>query len=188
MSLHVYHYYEASVGPFKNLSSLSSVEANEISERIRESGKTFASRRTADYMNVRKELEAKARTMFIDKGGKPISSYPHYMTLGACDWLLTWYSEPAVLHVSLDELPEDQVSFTYGDLFPTMRFRDLKPYRGQVYTKKEILKIIDEYGFPQKWNQTGEYGPERYIEMQIWDEQIVRLFRSDGIFKPQEEL
>lgn len=161
MSIHVYHYYEASLGPFKNLSSLPSIEAIKISERIRGAGKTFASRRTADYMEIRKELEAKARTMFIENGGKPISSYPHYMTLGACDWLMTWYIEPAVLHVSLDELSEDSVSFTNGDLFPSMRIEDLKPYRRQVYTKNEILKLIVEYGFPQHWNKTGEHGPEK---------------------------
>lgn len=115
MTLYVYHYYDENVGPFINLSSLSDKEAEEISDRISEAGKTFASRRAVDYMVIRKELEAKARKMFIDKGGKPIRSY-------------------------------------------------------------------------QDWNKSGEHGPERYIEVQIWNEQIVRRLRSDTQSKHQEEL
>ena len=70
----------------------------------------------------------------------------------------------------IDEFDEWTISFTYGDLFPTMRFQDGKPYRGQIYTKDEICKLIEEYGLPQEWNRRGNKGPERYIEVQIWDD------------------
>lgn len=65
-------------------------------------------------------------------------------------------------------------AFTYGDLFPTMRYEDGKPYRKQVYTKREIVQIVDTYGLPQDWNRDGSLGPERYIEVQIWDDVIVK--------------
>lgn len=32
----------------------------------------------------------------------------------------------------------------------------------------EKLKIIDKYGLPQIWNPDFKYGPECYIEVQIW--------------------
>ncbi|MNP39961.1 hypothetical protein D3C76_1335580 [compost metagenome] len=50
-----------------------------------------------------------------------------------------------------------------------MRYLDGKPYREQVYTKQEIFKIIEQFGLPQEWNKDGKNGPERYIEVQIWD-------------------
>lgn len=71
------------------------------------------------------------------------------------------------------------ISFTYGDLFPTMRYKDGKPYRGKVYLKNEILRLVDEYGWPQEWNKDGDYGPERYIEAQVWDDRVIRLFLNN---------
>lgn len=53
-------------------------------------------------------------------------------------------------------------------------FSDAKPYRRQVYTFDEILHVIEEFGMPQQWNANGEKGPERYIEVQIWDDKPLR--------------
>ncbi|MMZ68646.1 hypothetical protein D1872_313560 [compost metagenome] len=108
----------------------------------------FASQRADDYMLIRRDLERMAREQFIAKGGKPKNNFPHYMTLGACDWLKTWYKNPLWITISLDEFEETAISFTYGDLFPTMRYRDNKPYRRQVYTKQEIIKVIEQFDMP----------------------------------------
>ncbi|MGO4542262.1 hypothetical protein [Paenibacillus sp. 2TAB19] len=176
MTLYMHHYFEKDIGPFKNLSELSVSEANKVSECIRRDGKTFASQRTNDYMVIRRELELLARDQFIAKGGKPKNSFPHYMTLGACDWLETWYTNPDAIVIPWDKFLEESISFTYGDLFPTMRYLDGKPYRKQVFNKKEIIEIINEYGFPQDWNKSGDKGPERYIEVQVWDDEEIRRY------------
>jgi len=176
-SFYLYHYYEENTGPFRNLSSLSHDEAERVLDRIKTEGNVFASQRSDDYMKTRIELESKARAMFIQKGGKPISSYPHYMTLGECSWIKEWYKHGKELKIHIDEFDSEQISFTYGDLFPTMRFKDGKPYREKIYTKQEIRKIIEEYGLPQEWNKEGKNGPERYIEVQIWnDKDLVKYF------------
>ena len=179
MSYNIYHYFDKDIGPFKNLSKLTSKAAEEVSYRIKQDGKTFASRRSNDYMNIRRELESKARKQFVGKGGVPENSFPHYMTLGACDWLLSWYRNPGVIVIPWEEFLEESISFTYGDLFPTMRYEDDKPYRKQVYTKKEIIELINHYGFPQDWNTNGEQGPERYIEVQVWDEIAIGRYLND---------
>jgi len=57
MTYYLYHYYEEETGPFKNLSSLTFEEASNISHQLREEGKTFASRRSNDYLSIRKEIE-----------------------------------------------------------------------------------------------------------------------------------
>lgn len=58
-----------------------------------------------------------------------------------------------------------------------MRVKDDKPYRRQVYTKQEIIKVIDKYGMPQDWNEHGDKGPERYIEVQIWDNDVIKRYQ-----------
>lgn len=172
----LYHYFDKDMGPFRNLSSLPVEEALRISKQIRVDGKTFASQRSADYLTIRRDLERKVREQFIEKGGNPKNNYLHYMTLGACDWLETWYAKPSSLAISWNEFVENSISFTYGDLFPTMRYEDNKPYRKQVYTKQEIMKVIEDFGFPQHWNRHGDKGPERYIEVQIWDDEVIKNY------------
>ena len=114
--------------------------------------------------------------MFIDKGGNPKKQYPHYMTLGECEWIREWYKEGCVLQVDLEEFSPEILSFTYGDLFPTMRYKDGKEYREQVYTKEEIMELINRYGLPQQWNPEGKAGPERYIEVQVWDDEVINTY------------
>lgn len=176
MTFYMYHYYDLDIGPFRNLSMLSEAEADNISARIKREGTTFASQRSNDYMIIRRQLESAARELFIAKGGRPQNRFPHYMTLEACDWLATWYRNPGTVAISWDEFSDESISFTYGDLFPTMRYQDDKPYRRQVYTKKEIIEIISQFGFPQHWNNSGNQGPERYIEVQIWDEEVIKRY------------
>ena len=65
------HYYEAAVGPFVNLSDLPLAEAEQHMTRIRREGQIFASKRSDDYLAIRRELENRVRNLFIQKGGKP---------------------------------------------------------------------------------------------------------------------
>ncbi|OAH10570.1 hypothetical protein [Streptomyces jeddahensis] len=166
----LFHYYEHECGPFRNLSDLTQEEAEAVQRRLRERGDVFASRRSGDYLTIRRQLEEKARELFIRKGGKPTRARPHYMTLGACEWIRQWYRDGRELRLSIDEFDLRTISFTYGDLFPTMRYDDGRPYRGEVYTWDEMSQVIDRYGLPQDWNPDGSRGPERYIEAQIWDD------------------
>lgn len=176
INYNLYHYFEENKGPFKNLSSLDLNEAEEVLHQLRTEGTTFAGKRSMDYLVVRQELENIARNLFIRKGGKPNKKYPHYMTLGPCDWLKDWYKRGEEIVIPLDEFKEEVISFTYGDLFPTMRYLDGREYREQVYSKVEILNLIGRYGLPQAWNPEGNNGPERYIEVQIWDDEVINKY------------
>ena len=164
------HYYENSAGPFSNLSMLPLEQAEQIPEEIRRNGKRFASQHSSDYMRIRLNLEGKIRKLFEEKGGKPKLTKPHYMILGICSWLKGWYVDGQELQIKLALIPKDCVSFTYGDSFPAMNYKDGKPYRGQVYIESELEEIIKRYGLPQEWNPHGKGGPERYIEAQVWDD------------------
>ncbi|CAI6052082.1 hypothetical protein [Cohnella sp. JJ-181] len=174
--LYLFHYYEAKLGPFKNLSSLSPDEAQKIMDALKAKNNVYAARRSDDYLYIRKDIEEKARKLFVLKGGQPRKTYPHYLTLGRCDWLKDWYNDGRELKIRLDDFSPHVVSFTYGDLFPTMRYRDDRAYRGQVYTLQEMKTLIERYGWPQVWNREGNNGPERYIEAQVWDDDVVQMY------------
>jgi hypothetical protein len=172
----IVHYYEASQGPFRSLSDLSLEDAECILQRIRQKGIVFASQRNRDYLAIRKSLEERIRQLFIEKGGQPRRLHPHYFILGGCDWVKSWYCDGRDLQISLNRVQPEVISFTYGDSFPAKRYQDGKPYRGQVYVLKELPQLIARYGLPQVWNGDGEYGPERYIEAQVWDDEPVKEY------------
>lgn len=166
----LYHYFDCSYGPFFSLSDLADEEAEAVLQRIREQGVGFASQRAQDYMTIRRQLEQRVRQLFIEKGGQPRRMSPHYMILGCCDWVKSWYGSGCELCVPLAAFPAEIVSFTYGDTFPAMRYPDGKAYRGRVYTLAELPALVAEYGLPQDWNAEGTEGPDRYIEAQVWDD------------------
>jgi hypothetical protein len=172
----LYHYFDKSTGPFINLSELTLNEAEKVMNDIRKTKRGFASKRSTDYIKIRRELEEKAREIFILKGGRPKRSVPHYMTLGECEWLKSWYENGKHIKIPLKEFDYKTISFTYGDLFPTMRDKDGKSYRGEIYLVEEIANIISEYGFPHEWNKDGKLAPERYIEVQVWDDDILKQY------------
>lgn len=173
---HLYHYYEATVGPFVNLSDLPQAEAEIILEGIRRRKLIFAGERSSEYLTIRRALEEKVRAAFIRKGGEPTRRRPHYMTLGACPWLEEWYQDGRWLRLPLTAFDPKSVSFTYGDTFPAMRYDDGKTHRKQVYLMEDLSELINLYGLPQLWNPDGRRGPDRYIEAQIWDEGALKPF------------
>jgi hypothetical protein len=168
------HYYEAARGPFRSLSTLPSDDAERLQVAIRDSGLGFASQRNPDYLTIRRELEQKIRALFVAKGGQPLRDTPHYMILGACNWVKTWYADGGVVRVPLDRSDPTTVSLTYGDSFPAMRYSDGKPWRGSVYTLADLPEIVRLYGLPQVWNPDGAGGPDRYIEAQVWSDEPLK--------------
>jgi hypothetical protein len=174
----VYHYYEKCRGPFKNLSDLPLTEAQVVLDKIKADNQLMAAHRYPGYLERRMELEQLARSIFVAKGGKPVRHVPHYMVIGHCPWLLSWYHEAEHVKIPLASFSVETTSFTYGDLFPTFspRVTDQREYRRQVYTLPEILNLVQRYGLPQEWNDNGQHGPERYIEVQVWNDQPILPF------------
>jgi len=168
------HYYEAACGPFRSLSTQGPEEAKRLLDEIRRAGQTFASQRKEDYLAIRRELEQVIRERFVAKGGQPRRATPHYLIVGPCPWVKTWYVGGCEIRVPLAAFDPVTVSLTYGDSFPAMRFSDGKPFRGQVYRVKDLPDLVCRYGLPQVWNPDGALGPDRYIEAQVWDDEPLR--------------
>lgn len=131
-------------------------------------------------MTRRINYEELGRRLFIEKGGKPIRKAPHYMVVECCDWLNSWFIEGDFIKIPIQEFDLNTISFTYGDMHPTFspRVNDGKEYRKKIYTYTEILEIIKKYGLPQEWNADGKFGPERYIEAQIWSDETINKYKN----------
>lgn len=177
--MYLYHYYDKSVGPFCNLSDVSVEEAKEIMQNIKETKpNTVGAKRSAEYIELRRHYEEILRTEFLKKGGNIRRSAPHYMVVEHSPWLSTWFENPAVIKIPIEEFDLTTISFTYGDSHPTFspRVNDGKEYRKKLYTYDEILEVIEKYGLPQDWNDDGKFGPERYVEAHIWSDETISRY------------
>ena len=181
--MHLYHYYDREIGPFVNLSDLPINEAVALLEAIKENKPNVqsASRQPAAYVARRHEIETILKTEFAKKGGVIRRKAPHYMVVEHSPWLTTWFENSAVIKIPIEEFDLRTVSFTYGDAFPVFSNNqhkmDDKEYRRKLYTYDEVLDIIDKHGLPQDWNEDGAHGPSRYIEAQVWCDEVVGRYR-----------
>ena len=176
LGMFLHHYYDKTIGPFKNLSDLDREEADKVLQQIAITKPNVqCAKRSADYMQARAYYENILRTEFQKKGGYIQRQVPHYMVVEHSPWLSTWYENSAYIKIPIEEFDLRTVSFTYGDSHPTFsdRVNDGKEYRKKLYTYDEILEVINKYGLPQDWNDDGKFGPERYIEAHIWSDEVI---------------
>lgn len=174
--MNLYHYYDKTIGPFRNLSDISAEEANRVLKEIAEKKPNVqCAKRNPEYMQMRAYYENILRSEFQKKGGLIQRKVPHYMVVEHSPWLSTWYENSAFIKIPIEEFDLRTVSFTYGDSHPTFseRVNDGKEYRKKLYTYDEILEVIAKYGLPQDWNDDGRFGPERYVEAHIWSDDVI---------------
>lgn len=76
--LSLFHYYERAAGPFRSLTSLPEAEAQAVQASLT----GFAAQRSADYLSRRRTLEAEMRILFLQAGGQPQRTAPHFLVIG----------------------------------------------------------------------------------------------------------
>lgn len=180
--MYLYHYYDKTIGPFKNLSNLSIEDANDVLHKIAITKPNVqCAKRHDDYMQSRIYYENILRNEFQKKCGLIHKKVPHYMVVEHSPWLSTWYENSSFIKIPIEKFDIRTISFTYGDSHPTFsdRINDGKEYRKKLYTYDEILKIIEKYGLPQDWNDDGKFGPERYIEAHIWSDDVIEEYLTE---------
>ncbi len=179
--MYLYHFYDKRTGPFRSLTSISTDEAKRVMEQIKkERPNSLCAQRHDHYVEYRHNCEQILKTEFAKKGGVMEIDSPHYMVIEFSLWLYTWYEQPEFIRIPIGEFDIKTLSFTYGDSMPTFsdRVNDGKEYRKKLYTYEEILQVIDKYGLPQDWNDDGKYGPERYIEVHVWSDNVINRYCS----------
>ena len=185
--MYLYHYFEKSTGPFKNLSDISVDEAKKTLNEIKLTRPSCQSASRDDkYMDRRVGYEKKVRDLFVTMGGKIKRNFPHYMIIEHSDWLYGWYENPAFIKIPIEEFDLKTLSFTYGDMHPTFSpiVNDGKEYRKKLYLYDDILKIINKYGLPQnKPPVNGEIGHPRYVEVQVWSEEPIGRYINEKFWE-----
>lgn len=179
--MHLYHYFDEAIGPFASLSDVLREEADAVIAKIKaEKPGVQCAQRDAEYMFRRHMYEGIIKKEFVKKGGVLKRDTP-YMVIGHSPWLATWFENSAFIKIPIGEFDLSTVSFTYGDSHPTFspwpRDDDWKEYRRKLYTYSEILGIIEKYGLPQDWNNDGKFGPERYVEAHVWNDEPINQYR-----------
>jgi hypothetical protein len=140
------------------------------------------------YLAQRRRAEASLRAKFVALGGQPIRSCPIYFVLGRSVSFFEKH-EPDLrwASIDLDAVPEQCVSFTYGD----SSVNDLiargewlgEPSRqlwhGEVYRRHQLQALVERIGLPPEWRP----GRDHYIEAQLWMDppsELVRLGAATG--------
>ena len=178
--MELYHYFDKTTGPFRNLSDVSVDESKTVLETIKATKpESQCAKRHDQYVEYRRNCERILRMEFEKKGGRIDRDVPHYLVIGHSPWLYSWYDEPDFIKIPIEEFDTNTLSFTYGDSMPTFssRVNDGREYRKKLYTYPEILKIVEKYGLPQEWNNDGKFGPERYVEVHVWSDETIGRYR-----------
>jgi hypothetical protein len=182
---YLFHYYETENGPFRNLTELGVDKAIDIQSKIT---KGWNSQRPPNYVDLRFNLEKRLKKLFVSKGGMPSRDDPFYFTLGECKWAESWYVNPGIAKIRLSDFKPEHISFTYPDSMVSFQFYDepkLATYRknanGKVFLLDEIEEeIVKMHGIPSeaKWESREEMKYDRYIEAQVWDDEIIKAHKQ----------
>ena len=187
---HVRHYYRRSRPPFLNLSDLSADELEVVRATLVEEGRDGANHRNfgSRYMELRRRTESKMRALFIEAGGEPERSAPHYFVLGQSAWFEGLSPDMAYVELAVESLPDAQTSFTHPDSFTAMALGpdygvpyEPRPCHEQVFRLADLPAVIEEFGLPQDPGATGYAGYvdrpfEMYVEVQVWSDDPVRAY------------
>ncbi|MCO4784105.1 MAG: hypothetical protein KC646_17400 [Candidatus Cloacimonetes bacterium] len=181
------HYYPKGSKPFLSLSALDSEDAISLMHSF--ASKTeLVYKRFKDpkkYLNDRRQTEDWLRKGFIEKGGNPKNYYPIYFVLGNSPYVFEGYDKNCnIISINLDDIAEDQLSFTYPDSMVSRYMLEHKKeiyfkknYHGIVFTKSEIIDLVDNFGLPNReWQECPSRKYDFFIEAQLWDKSL--LYKS----------
>ena len=167
--LYITHYYYPGTDPWKNIMLLSEEEAFRKAEELSNlHPNTTSFGRFADFENyypARKKADAFVRGRFIQLGGNPKLEHPYSFTLMECEYLREWFNSSDKLIFDLEDIPEDQVSFTLGDSCALMMHGN-EPV---VLTKKMLLERIEACNESTEDFLKEYLGKCAYVEVQLWD-------------------
>jgi len=187
------HLYKRGTVPFQSICALSDEEAIDTMRALYREGSVFWERfkEPADYLQLRKQVEAWVRQEFIAKGGQPQAAYPIYMVWGRSKWMETMLDATTLattveIQVPLSLFHENTISFTYPDSMVSFLLNIernpayyLPEYHGQVFTYAEMRTILETKGQPgYKWGTELPSDMANYIEAQVWDHEPLLAYRQ----------
>ena len=175
------HYHLADRPPFLTLSDLENGSDSPIFHELRNRHKYNAGyqrRYGINYIDTRRKIENDLLRLFIERGGKPIRKYPFYFVLGSSIWFKYLVKDHLEVRIQIRDLDPATTSFTFPDSYVALS-NNKKPYHGKVFLLHELKNFIEEYGIPDNdasfnYERYWEGDFEKYIEVQIWEDNIVK--------------
>ena len=167
--LYITHYYYPGTDPWKNIMLLPEDEAFCKAEEL--AGlhpNTTSFGRFADFANyypARKKADAFVRERFIQLGGNPKLEHPYSFSLMECEYLREWFNSSDKITIDLEDIPDDQVSFTIGDSCAQIMHGN-EPV---VLTKKLLFERIKACNDSIEEFYKESLGEYAYVEVQLWD-------------------
>lgn len=161
MNLFLVNYRHTNSEPLKSITSIPFEEAKSLADNLYKNSSCKAHRRFgsafAQYYHDRKTAEEWLYSNFKNQGGIPKIKNPLYFTLEGFEEFSVNYNEYEISKLDLNEISEEDVSFTLGDSMALY-------YNGalnQVLTKSALLAKL-----------TSDTAKEHYpfIEAQLWND------------------
>lgn len=179
--LYITHYFYPGTDPWKNIMLLPEEEAFRKAKELADAHPdTTSFGRFADFENyypARKKADAFVREKFIKLDGKPKLPHPYSFTLLECEYLRDWFDSSDKIIIDLDDVPDDQVSFTLGDSCALM----IHGNEPVVLTKKMLYERIGACNGSVDVFLKESLGNYAYVEVQLWD----KILTSDHIHNLQ---
>ena len=168
--LYLTHYYYPGTIPLGNLLLLPKNEAFSAAKALADAHPdTQIFFRFADFENyyaLRMAADAYVREKFLALGGKPALAHPYSFVLFESDYLKEWFGAEYAVRIALDEIPEDQISFTLGDSCSRLdRFGEVV-----VWDKARLYADIEAFSGDLAAYAAHILDTCRYIEAQVWCE------------------
>ncbi|WP_395725980.1 hypothetical protein [Nakamurella sp.] len=183
------HYHRADRAPFLNLSDLAPTQLTQVLAGLNSPDNAARSARRfgVRYIDLRRATEALARQLFVDRGGRPERTSPHYFVLGESDWFAGLYADAAHVRVPLAALPPDCTSWTWGDSISSLGLGTAfglpapDPAHCNVFRIDELPAQVAIHGLPDRTDRTGYAGHEHtlindYVEIQLWSDLPIRRY------------
>ncbi len=179
------HYYRPFSRPFLSLSDLPEPELSRVLDQIAEHEPLPYRLTQPDYLPLRRRIEARMRTRFVEKGGRPDRQHPRYFVLGEFS---RWESDQSCkVQIPLRSVPACSVSFTLTDSFFNYRRANLRgvairkrPYHEELYTLSELASQLEIYDLPtEEWRSNRDRRFEVYVEAQLWSDEPIENLLGD---------
>lgn len=186
---YITHYYSIGTTPLLNISTLPFDEALKVANNLKNlPGKVYKRFHNAElYLRERQITEKWLKEEFIKLGGVPKCNVPGYFVLGESTHLEEAFAgKYAVIRIPLDEIDENEISFTYPDSMATRFIANEKDavyynpeYHGKVFTKKSITEVIKKWGLPEEqWRYDPKKKYDYFIEVQLWNDAYLKKYQE----------
>lgn len=110
LKIYLYHFYDASMRPFQNISDVSIEEARKILKDIAsKKPDTQCAKGTTGYMELRHHYEDILRCEFMKKGGNIQRQSPHYMVVEHSPWLASWFENSVFIKIDIDKFDKSTI-------------------------------------------------------------------------------